>query len=518
MLAVGVDVGSTSVKAGVITPGGPPPIVEPIEYQSFSPRPGWIEQDPDELWQAVCTVISSVVRQVGRRRTEIRALSLSVQRGTVIPVDRTGHAIYRAVSWQDLRAQGEWFGLQALLGDEFERITGLYPSAYWTLPKLAWLSRQEPELWRAAHRFVFVHGYLVRRLGCEDAIEDPTNASFSGLLDVVKRDWSDRILSALDLDRERLGTLRPPGAIIGEISRAAAACTNLPPGTALVCGAGDQQAVALGAGTVTQGSVVANIGTAGVVLACSPARPVHRSGSVAFLAHVCPGLFQAEAMLGSAGSVLRWLASLTKSATGFRYGGSIDRGLYRQIDAEAASVPAGCGGLVVIPLFSEEHAAGRRPGAILGLSLSHDRPAIARAIMEGTAFEVRRLLGELSGQGISVKSIILCGGAAQSQIWNQIHADVIGQPITTLSCNHAGVLGAGVLAALGVGLYGDIKTAVRDVARSGMTYDPGSAMGHYEELYRDYERVRANVVAGSSHQPARQDRADRTLRIVTPGS
>src|SRR3990172_3075895 len=121
MLVVGVDVGSTAVKAGVIAPDGHVLAIEVVEYQSFSPRPAWIEQDPDELWRAMCTAIVAAVRQVGRRRSEITALALSVQRGTVIPVDRTGHAIYRAVSWQDLRAQSEWLGLLSELGDEVPR-------------------------------------------------------------------------------------------------------------------------------------------------------------------------------------------------------------------------------------------------------------------------------------------------------------------------------------------------------------------------------------------------------------
>jgi xylulokinase len=501
MLTVGVDVGSSAVKAGALLPEDRVAILESVEYQSFSPRRAWIEQDPDDLWRAVCTTIAALVRRLGRRRSQIRAVALSVQRGTVIPVDAKGRAIYRAVSWQDLRGRTEWGAIRQLLGSDFERITGLYPSAYWTLPKLVWFSRNEPELWRTAHQFAFVHGYLARRLGCEATVEDPTNASFSGLLDIDSRDWSDHIVEAIGLRRERFGMLRSPGTIIGEVSQTACVATELPPGTHIVCGAGDQQAVAIGAGAIGPGSMVINVGTAGVVLACCPSRPAQPAAGVAYLVHVLPGRVQAEGMLGSAGSVFRWLASLTKSATGFRYGGSIDRGLYRQMDAEAALVPPGSDGLFILPLFSEFQTAGDRfSGAMIGLSLSHGRPAIARAIIEGTAFEVRRKLGIMASRGISARNIIVCGGAAQSPIWTQVLADVIGQPVTTLSHNHAGVLGVGAIAATGIGAYDDVETAVREWVRLGATCEPSAAATRYEELYLEYDEIRVKLVGDDTRE------------------
>ncbi len=502
MLVVGVDVGSTAVKAAVVQGDGRVQALEAVEYTSFSTRPGWIEQDPEELWRAVCAAIAAAVRAIGKRKTDIRALALSVQRGTVIPVDPAGRAIYRAVSWQDLRANAEWTWLGRQLGERFERITGLYPSAFWTLSKLAWLARREPVVWRTAHQFLLVHGYLTRRFGAGAAVEDPTNASFSGLLDLMTRQWSDPILAVLGLEAGRLGALRAPGSVLGEISHAAASSTGLPPGTLLVCGAGDQQAAALGAGAVAPGSVVVSIGTAGVVLACTPHRPAGTGAAIACLAHAIDPLFQIEGMLGSAGSVLRWLASLTKSATGFRYGGSIERGLYLQIDAEAASVPPGSEGLLVIPHFSAAQVPGdARAGVIAGLSLSHGRAAIARAIMEGIAFEVRRILQALAHVGLPVRNLILCGGAAQSAVWNQIHADVYGHPVTTLACTHAAAVGAAMLAATGAGCHEALPVAVRHMFQLGATFEPGPHAPLYDDLFRRYEQLGLSLASGTGARP-----------------
>ncbi len=494
MLVVGVDVGSTAVKAGVIEPDGRAQTLESVEYTSFSSRPGWIEQDPDELWNAVCGAVTAAVRPLGSRRTDVRALALSVQRGTVIPVDRAGRAIYRAISWQDLRASAECVRLSEQLGDRFGRITGLYPSAYWTLSKLAWLAREEPTVWRAAHQFLFVHGYLARRLGAEIAAEDQTNASFSGLLDLETRRWSDEILDVLGLAPDRLGALQHPGSVVREISRAAASSMGLPTDTLLVCGAGDQQAVALGTGTVAPGSIAINIGTAGVVMSCLHDRPTQAEPGIACLVHPIESLVQIEGMLGSAGSVLRWLASLTKSATGFRYGGAIEQGLYQQIDAEAASVPPGSEGLMIIPYFGARHAwSALQGGVIAGLSLSHGRAALARAIMEGTAFEVLRLLRAMARHGISLRNLIICGGGARSRIWGQIIADVQGQPVTTLRCDQAGVLGAGILATTGLGLYPGLQEAVRQMLQLGATFEPGPNRVVYDRLFGDYQRMIASL-------------------------
>lgn len=509
MLVVGVDVGSTAVKAGVIDTGGEVQTLEAVEYTSFSSRPGWLEQDPDELWRAVCAAVTAAVRPLGLRRAGIRALALSVQRGTVVPVDRAGRAIYRAISWQDLRAGAECVWLSERLGERFERITGLYPSTYWTVAKLAWLAREEPTVWRAAHQFLFVHGYLARRLGADVAAEDPTNASFSGLLDLGTRRWSDEILDLLGLPACRLGALQRPGSVIGEISRVAAGSLGLPADVLLVCGAGDQQAVALGAGTVGPGSIAISIGTAGVVVSCLRSRPASAEPGIACLVHPVEPLVQIEAMLGSAGSVLRWLASLTKSATGFRYGEAVERGLYQQIDAEAASVPPGSEGVTVIPYFGARHAGtGSYGGVIAGLSLSHGRASLARAIMEGAAFEVRRLLGAMARYGIVPRNLVICGGGAQSELWGQIVADVQGQPVTALRCPQAGVVGAGILAATGLGLYPSLHEAARQMLQLGTTFEPGPHRATYDGLFREYQRMVATLGPAPEdlRSPARWER------------
>jgi len=171
------------------------------------------------------------------------------------------------------------------------------------------------------------------------------------------------------------------------------------------------------------------------------------------------------------------------------------------MDAEAALVPPGSDGLFVLPLFSEFQTAGDGfSGAMIGLSLSHGRPAIARAIIEGTAFEVRRKLGIMASRGISARNIIVCGGAAQSPIWTQVLADVIGQPVTTLSHNHAGVLGVGAIAATGIGAYDDVETAVREWVRFGAVCEPSAAATRYEELYLKYDQIRVKLVGDDTRE------------------
>ncbi|MCX7707601.1 MAG: FGGY family carbohydrate kinase, partial [Anaerolineae bacterium] len=265
-LLIGLDVGTTATKALLFDAEGRVLASASRGYRLITPQPGWVEQDPEDLWGAVVEVLRELSgRAAGHGR--VVALCLSSQGGTTIPVDATGRALANAFSWMDQRAVEEAAAVEARWGAEFIRATTGWPLGR-GLPLLhiAWFRRHRPDEFASGHYFLFVNDFVGYRLTGQLCM-DPSDASITQLLDLATGDWDERLLESAGIRREQLSPIRPSGTPVGRLTAEAARSTGLSTETLLVNGAHDQYCAALATGVTRPGRVLLSCGTAWVLLA-----------------------------------------------------------------------------------------------------------------------------------------------------------------------------------------------------------------------------------------------------------
>jgi xylulokinase len=450
---VGLDVGTTGVKAIAITPTGE--VVASVKegYDLSTPQPGWSEQDPEDWWQAS-------QRALARLGVDSSIVGLSGQMHGLVCLDERGHVLRPAILWNDQRTAAECAEIEDRVGlERLIELTGNRALTGFTAPKLLWLRRHEPEVYERIHRIVLPKDYVRLRLTGEWAI-DAADASGTLVFDVANRRWSDEVLRALDIPIEWL----PP---VSE--------------STVVAGAGDQQAAALGVGVIEPGTVSVVLGTSGVVLAALPAYAHDAEARVHAFCHALPGTWEAMGVMLNAAGALRWFRdAFASDATS------------DELTAEAAHWDAAAGGLTFLPYLQGErtpHADPAARGAFTGLSLVHDRGALVRAVLEGVAYGLRDSLELLRELGVRPTAGRVSGGGAHSRLWLEIVASVLDLPLERSVVDEGSAYGAALLAGVAGGTFASANDAVAACVRIRETVDPNAA---WARTYADgYARYRA---------------------------
>jgi len=482
------DLGTTALKTGLFDGDGRLLALHTVEYTPASPRPDWAEMDPETYWRAAVAGARAVFQAAERPPADLTALGFSSQGQTFLPVDVAGRPLHAAIVWVDKRAAPlaeEWCETW-LSPDEYRRLTG-YPRVppELTLFKIAWLARHRPEA-RAAHRFLGLPDYLIHRLTGEFAT-DYNLAQMTGMYDVEARAWAPRLLDAAGIAMDQLPAVHAPGTVVGTVLPAPAEELGIPPGVPVAVGANDQLAGALGAGNVRPGLVTETTGTALAVIASTPSRlddPRMYAGR-----HAVPGLWYAMPFGNSSAIVLKWFRDLCAPGAD-----------YDHFLAAVADVPPGCDGLSVLPHFAGAGSPTFNPharGALVGLTLGHTRAHIARAIMESCACLLREMLDPLADHGLRLASVRSLGGAARSDLWLQMKADLLGLPVERPACPDAASLGAAMLAATGTGRFASVADAAGAWYRPDRLFQPNPALlDTYSALYRRYLELSDLLYAG----------------------
>ncbi len=487
-LLLGLDVGTTATKALLCDLQGRVVAEASAGYPSGLqyPHPGWVEQDPAELWQAVTQAVRAVVAQAPAGG-QVAALSLSSQGGTTIPVDVDGRPLRPAISWLDTRASaaGEGAALGRRLGEErVYRSTGWWLPAGLPLHHLDWLRRHEPQTFAAAHRFLFVNDYVLLRLTGE-AVMDPSDAAMTMLYNLEAGDWDPGLLAAAGGERSQFSPVHPSGAPVGRLLPAVAAEMGLSPSVLVVNGAHDQYCAALGSGVINPGDAVLSCGTAWVMFLCADRLLLDPHQAFHPAPHVVAGRWGAISSLPAAGAAMEWYTQKVLLGPGQEEG---ER--YAWLNAGAARAQAGSRGLLFIPLLSGAYAAmhgEHAAGAWVGLTLAHSKDDLSRSVMEGVALEVRRLAELSAGLGVPFSSLKMVGGAAKSPLWPQVVADVLGIPVRLPRATEAAGRGAAILAGLGAGLYRSAEQAVAEFGGEEAALEPNvTHAALYGALYSAY--------------------------------
>jgi xylulokinase len=451
---VGLDVGTTGVKAVAISPTGEVAATAERSYPLSTPRPGWSEQDPDDWWRASEEALSALA-------VEPAAIGLSGQMHGLVTLDTHERVLRPAILWNDQRTAAECAEIEERIAlERLISLTGNRALTGFTAPKLLWLRANEPQVFARIAHVLLPKDYVRLRLTGERAI-DVADASGTLLFDVAGRRWSDEVLEALELPREWL----PPVFESPEVPA--------------MPGAGDQAAGALGVGIDRPGAVSVVLGTSGVVFAALPDYATDEEARLHVFCHAVPGAWHAMGVMLSAAGSLRWL----RDAAG---------GSYDELTAEAERWPPGAEGLAFLPYLAGErtpHADPDARGAFVGLSTRHDRGALARAVLEGVAFGLRDSLELLHELGVRPEVGRVSGGGARSRLWLRIVAAVLGLPLELTAVEEGAAYGAALLAGVSAGVFADVHEAVGACVRVRDRVEPDPA---WAEAYTDQQaRFRA---------------------------
>jgi len=489
-LVAGFDSGTQSVKTIIFDENGGIAGLGRAAHKVSTPRPKWAEQDPRDWWKAFCTSMKMALRSSKVSLKKIVAIGLTHQRSTLCIVDKNCNAILPAQVWYDSRAVKQVQWIKNEFGSErYMRIAGRIPDTAWFSSKLLWVKDNEPEAFKEAYKFLTVHGYFIRKLtgGWKDTYAAPT-----GLLDEANYRYSDEILDAFEIPKEKLCELTPPGEVIGYISTEAARETGLPEGLPVASGAGDQQAGGLGCGVVNPGMAYLNLGTSVVLGLISSKYIYHQNFFVR--EGVLPETWNLEAIIDGGYWMITWFKE-NFAKEEIRKAKRLNVSTEDILDREASRISAGSDGLIVQPYwlgvhqpYWDEYAKGSAIGWMGGHKMAH----FYRAIIEGIAYDMRLNLDGLEeATGIEIDDIRVFGGGAQSRLSCQTIADVFNKNISTVSTPEATALGAAILAAASVRLYPDIKQASLNMTKIKSKFTPIKSNSEvynklYDRIYRNY--------------------------------
>jgi xylulokinase len=461
---LGIDVGTGGTRALVVDQDGRMIASATEEHQPFaSPQIGWAEQHPEDWWRAASLAVRKALAAANLGSEPIACVGFSGQMHGAVLLDAAGEVVRPALIWCDVRTEKQCSDLNQQIGPErIIQLTCNPALPNFTLTKLLWVREQEPDNWARVRSVMLPKDYVRFRLTGERAT-DVADASGTLMLDVARRRWSSEILSATGIDPALLPSLHESPDVCAKISAAGAEATGLAQGTPVVAGAGDQAAGATGMGIVQPGSVSATIGTSGVVFAATDRPALDPKGRLHTFCHAVPGRWHVMGVTQAAGLSLRWLRDQLLPA-------SAQNGAdpYDLLTAEAATAPAGSDGLLWTPYLMGErtpHLDGSARAALIGLTASHTRAHIVRAILEGVAFSLRDTFSIFEDMNVPVKSIRLGGGGARSPLWRQIQADVYGHDVEIVEAEEGAAYGAAILAGVGAGIWPSVDTACQSVVR-----------------------------------------------------
>ena len=402
-------------------------------------------------------------------------------------LDERGNVVRPALIWCDVRTEKQCRDLTQALGlQRLIQLTCNPALPNFTLTKILWVRENEPQNWQRVRFMLLPKDYVRFRLTGERAT-DMADGSGTLMLDVAHRRWSREMLDAAALEESLLPSIYESPDVCAKVSSQGATECGLAVGTPVVAGAGDQAAGAVGMGIVSPGTVSATIGTSGVVFAATDRPAMDVRGRVHTFCHAIPGRWHVMGVTQAAGLSLRWFRDIfTTSSNGAAAS-------YDQLTAEAAKIPAGSDGLLWTPYLMGErtpHLDGSARGALVGLTASHTRGHVVRAILEGVAFSLRDTFTLFQEMSVPVSSIRLGGGGARSPLWRQIQADVYGHTVELVEAEEGAAYGAALLAGVGAGVWPTVDAACAAAVRVASRVDPdAAAVSTLNESYSAFRRV-----------------------------
>jgi xylulokinase len=489
MSLLGIDVGTTGCKAALFSETGQLLKAGYREYNYRRTHPGWAELDTLEVWQSVVETIVEAVSAADQ--DPVKALAVSSLGEAVVPVSRDRRPLGPSLLNFDARGHEYLPGLRALIDDvRCYAINGNPLGNHYSLTKLLWLKEHQPDLYGRTYKFLHWSGFVSYMLGA-DPVVDYSLANRTLLFDLENRDWSDELIEAAGLNREKLPGTVASGVVIGHLAQQVALELGLPGGIPIMSGGHDQCCNGVGCGVIEPGQAMLGMGTFLCIMPVYRHRPdsslmIERGLNTEH--HAVPGQF-VSFIYNQGGALVKWFRD-TFAGSEREQARSKGESIYPALFEE---MPTGPSRLMVLPHFTTTgppRFISESSGVIAGLKLETSRGDILKAILEGSTFYLRESLEALSPTGIAITGFRAAGGGSQSDRWVQTCADILGRPIARPKVNEAGALGAAILAGCGSGLWPTLKEGVDAmvVLDQGFSPDPEAARV-YDQRFTAYVRL-----------------------------
>lgn len=476
---LGVDIGTSACKTALFRADGVLVASADAAYPVRYPQPGWAQQEPEMWWQGAVSAIRRLLEESRVRAEEIAGIGVDGQSWSMVPLDADGAVLYPSPIWTDCRARAECDDMRRAVGEEaLFACSGNPVQPSYTLPKVLWLKKNEPELYRRTACVLQSNGYIVYRLTGERT-QDVSQGYGWNCFDMRRDEWNRELAAGLGIDPGILPEICTCSQIVGGITAEAAAATGLSEGTPVVAGGLDAACSTLGVGVIGAGQTQEQGGQAGGMSICmdryaaDPALILSR--------HVVPERWLLQGGTTGGGGALKWLREQLCPEMSFD-----------DLSRLAGQAPPGSGGVVFLPFMAGERSPLWNPdakGVLYGLGFAAGRAQIVRAVMEGVAFSLRHNLEVARAAGSRIDVLRATGGSSQSAVWMQMKADITGCRIEIPEAVTAAARGAAILAGMGTGVYRSWNEAVQPV-RVTCRYEPDAQLADvYQAQYGMYRQL-----------------------------
>lgn len=473
------DLGTSSNKASLFSTEGKLIDSYTVPYDVHFFHKNYAQQDPEDWWGAVCKATREIVKQIDPE--EVLAISFSSQMQACIAVDEKGTVLYPAMIWADHRAEAQAEELTRKIGfDRMYEINGHRVSPSYSIEKLMWLREEKPEIYAKTYKMLLAKDYIICRLTGE-FVTDYSEASGTDAFDLRHLKWSEEILAAAGIDREKMPKLHASTDVIGSLTKEAAESLGLTCETKVVCGGGDGPCSALGAGSIKDGQMFLSFGTSAWIAGTSGEVNLDREKTLIGFGHVVPGKYMPCGTMQAAGSSYSYIKEAL-CAEEVRQAEETGESVYELLNRLVLQSPPGAKGLIFLPYLLGERSPRWNPdtsGSFLGIRMEHKKCDYVRAVLEGIAMNLSVIL-EAQREHMEGKELVLTGGGAKGDVLAQILSDVLGVPLHRLDhVETATSIAAAVIAGVGVGVFKDFSV-VDQFVKTDKTFYPRE---EYREVY-----------------------------------
>ncbi|MDD6884745.1 MAG: FGGY family carbohydrate kinase [Eubacteriales bacterium] len=485
---LGCDFGGGASKATLLREDGAVVATATTEYPTHYPKNGWAEQDPEDSYRALLRNIREILRVSGISPADIAALALDGATHPAVLLDENDRVIRPAIYWTDRRSAQQAQQLQANHGEEIFRLSYNAPGALWTLPQLMWLKEFEPEHHRRIRKVLSMKDYVRYRL-TGDFVTDAIEAMGFMLLDATKNEWSDFLLGLAGLRMNVMPEIVDPAQVLSPMTPAALRDTGLSASTKVIAGSTDTVMEVYASGAIRPGQATVKLATAGRICPITDHAVV--SKLLVCYRHVVPGMWYPGTATKSCAASNRWYRDVLCGAEVLE-AQRRNTDPYVLMSADAATVPAGCDGLMFHPYLQGEitpYCDDMLRGSFTGISAAHTKAHFNRAVLEGVAYSMKDCYEVLKTLGIAPDTATVIGGGAKSPLWRQILADMLGIPLSTVE-NVDSSLGSAMLAGVAAGVFDSFRHSVEKCVRPKEIVRPNPAtQALYETRFGFYKRI-----------------------------
>lgn len=475
-----IDVGTSSMRGILFSEKGKALHMEQIKYSVSVKEHGWVEQNPHVLLNGLVNIVKRVVEFAAENQIKIQALALTAQRSSVIPIDREGNALCHAQMWQDKRTVPICRELENY-NKEIFHYSGSRVNPVFSGPKMAWLRKHEPEIYKKAWKLVVIPDYLMFHM-TGNLYTDYTYGSRSLLMNLETYMWEPVLLERFGIEEEKLCELKPPGSIMGYITAPFSECTGLEEGIPVISSGGDQQCGMLGQGVTKPGEVSLTLGTGGFLLTPCTTIPEHLSWDVVCNASSDAGTYILESNILTCTSAMEWFKNNFYCE---------EKNFYSRLNEILREIPAGAHGCKALPYLQGRSTPdwnSSATGMFFNLTLGTTREDMLKALLESICMEISNNIRSFE-KYVPVKSIYINGGLSRSEEFNQMQAEIYGKTIIRTGQTESTAVGALMIAARTMGCYDDLDKAFAEIQR-------GAGEGTYEshpEIHNKYIKMQEDM-------------------------